>query len=115
MMNKRKLGRQGLEVSAIGLGCMGMSWAYGPGDDSESIRVLHRSQELGVNFWDTAELYGPFKNEDLLGRALKGVPREKVVIATKFAMTFGPNGDITGLDSSPAHVKEALEGSLRRL
>src|SRR5258708_5026668 len=114
-MQKRRLGAQGLEVSAIGLGCMGMSWAYGSGDDSESIRVLHRSLELGVNFWDTAELYGPFKNEALLGRALKGVPRENVVIATKFAMKFGANGDIIGLDSSPAHVREALEGSLRRL
>lgn len=114
-MQKRKLGRQGLEVSAIGLGCMGMSWAYDRGDDQESIRVLHRALELGVNFWDTAELYGPFKNEELLGQVLKSTKRDQVVIATKFAFRFGPNGEMAGLDSSPAHVKEAVEGSLRRL
>jgi aryl-alcohol dehydrogenase-like predicted oxidoreductase len=114
-MHKRKLGTQGLEVSALGLGCMGMSWAYGPADDSESIRVLHRALDIGINFWDTAETYGPFKNESLLGRAIKGKTRESVIIATKFAWRFGPNNEQLGLDSSPAHIKESIEGSLRRL
>jgi len=114
-MEKRKLGHEGLEVPAIGLGCMGMSWAYGGSDESESIRVLHHALELGVNFWDTAEAYGPFKNEELLGRALKGRRRQDAIIATKFAMKFGPNGEVMGLDSSPAHIKESIEGSLRRL
>jgi aryl-alcohol dehydrogenase-like predicted oxidoreductase len=114
-MQRRKLGRQGLEVAAIGLGCMGMSWAYGSADESDSVRVLHRAIEIGVNFWDTAEMYGPFKNEELLGRALKGKRRQDVVIATKFAMKFGPNGEVLGLDSSPAHIKSSIEGSLRRL
>jgi aryl-alcohol dehydrogenase-like predicted oxidoreductase len=114
-METRQLGRQGLEVGAIGLGCMGMSWAYGSADESDSVRVLHRAIEIGVNFWDTAEMYGPFKNEELLGRALKGKRRQDVVIATKFAMKFGPNGEVLGLDSSPAHIKWSIEGSLRRL
>jgi len=114
-MQKRKLGRQGLEVSALGLGCMGMSWAYGSADDQESIRVLHHALDIGVNFWDTAEVYGPFKNEELLGRAIKGKRRQDVIIATKFAMKFGPNGEVLGLDSSPAHIKSSIEGSLRRL
>src|SRR5262249_2560337 len=114
-MQKRKLGRQGLEVSALGLGCMGMSWAYGSADDQESIRVLHHALDIGVNFWDTAEVYGPFKNEELLGRAIKGKRRQDVIIATKFAMMFGPNGEVLGLDSSPAHIKRTIEGSLQRL
>jgi aryl-alcohol dehydrogenase-like predicted oxidoreductase len=114
-MEKRKLGRQGLEVSTIGLGCMGMSWAYGSADDHESVRVLHHALDIGVNFWDTAEMYGPFKNEELLGRAIKGKRRQDVVIATKFAMKFGPNGEVLGLDSSPAHIKWSIEGSLHRL
>src|ERR1043165_8435274 len=114
-MQKRRLGNQGLETSALGLGCMGMSWAYGPADTDEAIRVLHRSLDLGMNFWDTAEIYGPFTNEELLGRALKGKRRDRVIIATKFAYRFGPKGEMAGLDSSPAHIKEAVEGSLRRL
>src|SRR5712691_3668856 len=114
-MEKRKLGRQGLEVPAIGLGCMGMSWAYGGADALESIRVLDHALEIGVNFWDTAEMYGPFRNEELLGRALKGHRRQDVIIATKFAMKFGPNAEVLGLDSSPAHIKSTIEGSLRRL
>jgi aryl-alcohol dehydrogenase-like predicted oxidoreductase len=112
-MKTRKLGRQGLETSSIGLGCMGMSWAYGPTNESESLRTLARSLEIGVNFWDTAEMYGPFANEELLGKALKGV-RQKVVVATKFAMKF-ENGAPVGLDSSPAHIKWSIEGSLKRL
>jgi aryl-alcohol dehydrogenase-like predicted oxidoreductase len=114
-MERRKLGQQGLVVSGLGLGCMGMSWAYGSADDAESIRVLHRSLDLGINFWDTAEVYGPFKNEELLGRALKGKRRESVIIATKFAFKFGDKGENLGLDSSPAHIKQSIEGSLKRL
>ncbi len=114
-MEQRRLGSQGLKVSAEGLGCMGMSWAYGKPDDQESLRTLRRSLELGINFWDTAEIYGPFTNEELLGRALKDCGRDKVVVATKFAWEFGPNGERTKLNSKPAHIKNAIEGSLRRL
>ncbi|MFT3732373.1 MAG: aldo/keto reductase [Hyphomicrobium sp.] len=113
MLEKRKLGSQGLEVSAIGLGCMGMSYAYGHADDAESIATLHRAIELGCNFLDTAEAYGPFKNEELLGRALKG-KRDGVVIATKFGFTFGDKG-ISGLDSRPEHIREVVDASLKRL
>ncbi len=114
-MQKRKLGSQGLEVSALGLGCMGMSYAYGHPDDAESLRVLDRALELGINFWDTAEMYGPFTNEELLGRALKGKPRQDVIIATKFAWKFGPKGEQVGLDGSPSHIRQSIEGSLKRL
>jgi len=114
-MHKRKLGVQGLEVSAMGLGCMGMSFAYGHRDDAASISVLRRAMELGVNFWDTAEMYGPFSNEQLLGRLLKEVPRQRLVLATKFAWRFGPHGEQIGLDSSPAQVRRSIEGSLKRL
>lgn len=113
-MQRRTLGRQGLNVPALGLGCMGMSYAYGTADEAESMRVLQRSLDLGMNFWDTAEMYGPFKNEELLGRALKG-RREQVIVATKFAWRFGETGEPIALDSSPAHVKKAVEGSLARL
>jgi len=114
-MYKRKLGRQGLEVSALGLGCMGMSFAYGRPDDECSIRVLRRALDLGINFWDSAEMYGPFANEELLGRVLKEVPRGRVTIATKFAWRFGPHGEQLALDSSPAQIRKSLEGSLKRL
>jgi aryl-alcohol dehydrogenase-like predicted oxidoreductase len=114
-MHKRKLGRQGLEVSALGLGCMGMSYAYGHADDSASIRVLRHTLDLGINFWDTAEMYGPFSNEELLGRMLKEIPRQRLIIATKFAWRFGPHGEPVALDSSPAHIRRSIEGSLRRL
>jgi aryl-alcohol dehydrogenase-like predicted oxidoreductase len=113
MMTKRKLGRQGLEVSALGLGCMGMSQSYGVPDDDESIATIHRAIELGVTFFDTAEVYGPYTNEKLLGRALKG-RRGKVVIATKFGFRI-ENGKLVGPDSRPERVREAAEGSLRRL
>ncbi|SRR5579871_223851 len=112
-MKKRKLGRQGLEVSALGLGCMGMSFAYGKADESESLRTLHRSLELGIHFWDTAEAYGPFLNEELLGRALKG-RRSQVVVATKIAWKDGKSGP-DNLDGSPANVRKAVEGCLKRL
>jgi aryl-alcohol dehydrogenase-like predicted oxidoreductase len=94
---------------------MGMSWAYGGADESQSIRVLHHALDIGVTFWDTAETYGPFTNEELLGRALKGKRREDVIIATKFAWKFGPNNEQIGLDSSPANIRRSIEGSLRRM
>ncbi len=112
-MEKRNLGTQGLEVSALGLGCMGMSFAYGKADETESLRVLHRSLELGINFWDTAEAYGPFANEELLGKALLG-KRDKVVIATKFAWKGGRTG-LENLDGSPQNAHRAVESSLQRL
>ena len=112
-MNKRKLGSQGLEVSELGLGCMGMTWAYGSPDEQESLATLDRAFELGINFFDTAEAYGPYKNEELLGRALKG-RRERAIIATKFGFRF-ESGKLVGTDSRPQHVKEVAEGSLRRL
>ena len=113
MLKTRKLGRQGLEVSELGLGCMGMTWAYGAADDAESLATLDRALELGVNFFDTAEAYGPFTNEELLGRALKG-RRDRAIIATKFGFRFEA-GKLVGTDSSPKHVKEVAEASLRRL
>jgi aryl-alcohol dehydrogenase-like predicted oxidoreductase len=114
-LSRHKLGSQGLEVSAIGLGCMGMSQSYGPADEGESIATLHRAIELGCNFFDTAEVYGPFANEELLGRAFKG-RRDQVVIASKFGFRI-ENGKQVGTerDSRPAHIRDAVEGSLRRL
>jgi len=113
MLPKRKLGNQGLEVSAVGLGCMGMSQSYGVADESESIATLDRALELGLDFFDTAEVYGPFINEELLGRALQG-RRDKAVIATKFGFRI-ENGKMAGTDSRPEHIREAVEDSLRRL
>jgi aryl-alcohol dehydrogenase-like predicted oxidoreductase len=114
-LSKRKLGGQGLEVSAIGLGCMGMSQSYGPADEGESIATLHRSIELGCTFLDTAEVYGPFTNEELLGRALKG-RRHEVVIATKFGFRIEDGKQVgTERDSRPQTILAAVEGSLRRL
>jgi aryl-alcohol dehydrogenase-like predicted oxidoreductase len=110
---KRRLGRQGLEVSALGLGCMGMSQSYGAADEKESIATIHRALELGVTFFDTAEVYGPFVNEELVGRAL-GPRRKGVVVATKFGFRI-VDGKQSGIDSRPEHVREALEGSLSRL
>jgi aryl-alcohol dehydrogenase-like predicted oxidoreductase len=114
-MQTRKLGKNGPAVSSLGLGCMGMSWAYGPTDDSQSIRVLHRYLELGGNFLDTAEIYGPFTNEELVGKFLREVPRDGVVVATKFGFRIDPDGTRRGPDSSPANVRRAVEGSLKRL
>jgi aryl-alcohol dehydrogenase-like predicted oxidoreductase len=114
-LSKRKLGRQGLEVSTIGLGCMGMSQSYGPADEAESIATLHRAIELGCTFLDTAEGYGPFKNEELIGRALKG-RRDEVTIATKFGFRF-EGGKQVGAerDSRPQSIRKAVDGSLGRL
>ncbi|GAO01755.1 aldo/keto reductase [Anaeromyxobacter sp. PSR-1] len=110
----RRLGSQGLEVSALGLGCMGMSQSYGEADEAESIATLHRALELGVTFLDTAEVYGPFHNEELLGRALAG-KRDRAVVATKFGFDLAGGARRGGLDSRPEHVRAAVEGSLRRL
>ena len=114
-MSTRKLGTQGLQVSAIGLGCWEFTGrAYGPSEEAESIRILHRAVELGVNFFDTAEAYGPFSNEEFLGRELKRYPRSELVIATKFGMRFEENR-IAGTDSRPGHIREVVDASLRRL
>jgi aryl-alcohol dehydrogenase-like predicted oxidoreductase len=112
-LKMRKLGTQGLEVSAVGLGCMGMSQSYGPADEAESIATLHRSIELGCTFLDTAEVYGPYTNEELLGRAL-GPKRADVTIATKFGFQI-KDGKVIGTDSSPARIREAVHASLQRL
>lgn len=116
-MKKRTLGKSGLEVSALGLGCMGMSWAYGaPGDRGEMIKLLRDAVDLGLTFFDTAEVYGPLTNEELLGEGLEPV-RDKVVIATKFGWKLDPNGGAwpIGLDSRPEHIKEVADASLKRL
>jgi aryl-alcohol dehydrogenase-like predicted oxidoreductase len=113
MMQQRKLGSGGLSVSAIGLGCMGMSTAYGAADEAESIATLQRALALGVNFFDTAEQYGPYENEALLGRVFKG-RRHEVVLATKFGFKI-ENGVTTGITSELGHIRRAVEGSLRRL
>src|SRR5216684_524716 len=110
-MNKRTLGSQGLVVSAEGLGCMGMSQSYGPANEQESLATIDRALELGIDFFDTAEVYGPYINEELVGRALRG-KRDKVIIATKFGWKI-EEGKMTGLDSK--HVRQAVDGSLKRL
>src|SRR3954468_11044260 len=113
---RRRLGASGLQVSAIGLGCMGMSFAYGPADESESLRVLHRYVELGGNFLDTAEIYGPFDNERLLGRFLRDARREDLVVATKFGFRVDPaTRTMQGADSSPATVRRVCDESRQRL
>ena len=113
MLKKRKLGQQGLEVSELGLGCMGMSQSYGSPNDAESIATLHRAIELGVTFFDTAEAYGPYTNETLLGQALKA-HRDKVCIATKFGFNL-VDGKIQGVNSHPDHIRQVVDESLHRL
>src|SRR5512146_3218926 len=120
MLKTRKLGTQGLAVSELGLGLMGMSQAYGSAaerDERESIATIHRAIELGVTFFDTAEVYGPYVNEELLARALAQLgagARDRLVIATKFGFRI-ESGGIAGTDSRPEHIREAVDGSLRRL
>ena len=114
-MQKRTLGNSNLEVSALGLGCMGMSFAYGPpADKQEMIALLRSAVERGITFFDTAEAYGPFTNEELVGEALAPF-RNQVVIATKFGFKLGPNGEQLGQDSRPEHIKQVAEASLKRL
>ena len=111
-MNHRKLGS--LEVSAIGLGCMGMSEFYGAHDDAQSISTIHRALDLGVNFLDTADMYGPFTNEQLVGRAIRD-RRDHVVVATKFGNVRGADGSFAGINGRPDYVRSACDASLQRL
>lgn len=113
-MEKRKLGSEGLEVSAIGLGCMGMSEFYGEGDEAESVATIHRALEIGVNFLDTADMYGPWTNEELVGRAIAD-RRDQVVLATKFGIVRGDNPRDRHVNGRPEYVKESIDGSLKRL
>ena len=114
-LEKRTLGRQGLAVSALGLGCMGMSQSYGPANERESIATIHRAIELGCTLLDTAEVYGNHANEELLGRALKG-RRDAVTLATRFGFNLGPNGErLGGMNSQPDHIREVVDASLQRL
>jgi aryl-alcohol dehydrogenase-like predicted oxidoreductase len=114
-MQTRKLGNSNLEVSALGLGCMGLSYGYGPAADKrEAITLIRAAVERGVTFFDTAEAYGPYTNEELVGEALAPV-RDQVVIATKFGFRFGPNGEQAGMDSRPEHIREVADAALKRL
>ncbi|MDR3423244.1 MAG: aldo/keto reductase [Xanthobacteraceae bacterium] len=114
-MEKRQLGKSGLEVSAIGLGCMGLSYGYGPAADrGEAIKLIRAAVDRGVTFFDTAEAYGPYKNEEVAGEALAPV-RNQVVIATKFGFKFDPAGGQSGMDSRPQHIREVAEAALKRL
>src|SRR5512135_378362 len=110
----RKLGNQGLVVSALGLGCMGMSEVYGPADDKESMATIDRALSLGINFLDTADMYGVGRNEELVGRAIRG-RRERVILATKFGNVRGEDGSFRGVNGKPEYVRSACEASLKRL
>src|SRR6202167_5738098 len=113
-MDFRRLGRSDLRVSTIGLGCMGMSEFYGPGDETESVATIHRALDLGINFFDTADVYGPYTNEELVGRALRK-HRDAVIIATKFGIVCGPDPATRSVSGKPEYVRKACEASLKRL
>lgn len=114
-METKQLGSQGLKASALGLGCMGMSDFYGARNDEESLKTLARAVELGVTFWDTADMYGPYTNEELVGKAMKGI-RDRITLATKFGIVRNPdNPQARGINGSPEYVRSACEGSLKRL
>src|SRR5918992_1224428 len=113
-MNARRLGNQGLEVSELGLGCMGMSEFYGTGNENESVATIHRAIELGITFLDTADMYGPFTNEKLVGKAIAD-RREEVVLATKFGNERGEDGSFLGVNGKPEYVRKACDDSLQRL
>jgi len=113
-LHTRELGRSGLKVSALGLGCMGMSDFYGPSDEAKSVETLHHSIDIGVTFWDTSDMYGLGRNEELVGRALRG-RRDQVVLATKFGVLRGADGSFIGVNGSPEYVRKACDASLKRL
>ena len=113
-MHTRELGKSGLTVSAVGLGCMGMSDFYGPSDDAKSIETLHHAIDIGVRFWDTADMYGTGRNEELVGRGLQG-RRDEVVLATKFGVVRGADGAVLGINGRPDYVRQACDASLERL